>query len=680
MTAIDLATHPLTSWTGPLGLPDFVRVAVEAFGPVFDAALAAHRAEIDAIAVDDRAPTIDNTLKPLELSGKALSRVNALFWLFAGADSSPEIQALERELAPKLARHWAAIQLDARLFGRIDALRRAAPAGLDAETARALEKTWKRFVRAGAGLDEGGKARLARIGERLATLGAAFGQNVLGDEQDWVLLLDPADVAGLPDFLLSAMAEAAKSRGARGRYAVTLSRSIAEPFLEFSPRRDLREKVFAAFVARGGRDGPRDNRPVVAETLGLRAEKARLLGFATYADYKLDDQMAKTPDAVMDLLMPVWEAAREKAGEREVELTSIAAREGVNEPLKPWDWRYFSEKLRVERFAFDEAELKPYLPIAAMTNAAFDVADRLFGLRFIARPDIRAWRDEVSVFEVRDKVGALRAIFLSDPFARPSKRSGAWMSALKSQHGLDGGEIPVVYNVMNFAAPAEGAPALLSLDEAKTLFHEFGHALHGMLSSVTWPSLAGTAVARDFVELPSQLFEHWLTTPQVLGEHARHHANGAPMPASLIDRLKEARNFDAGFATVEFTASALVDMTFHRETEFRADVTAFEQKTLQALKMPAAIAMRHATPHFAHAFAGEGYSAGYYSYMWSEVLDADAFAAFEEAGDPFDPAMAERLKTHIYAAGDSDDPETLYRAFRGRLPSPRAMMEKRGLT
>lgn len=680
MAAIDLAKHPLVHWAGPFGLPDFGRVKTEDFAPVFEAALTAHAAEIDSIATEPAPPTIDNTLKRLELSGEPLSRVNALFWLLAGADTSPEIQALERDLSPKLSRHWSAIVMNDALFARIDALHaRAGALGLDAETARTLEKTWKRFVRSGARLDTTGKTRLADIGARLAALGARFGQNVLSDEQAWSLLLDDADIAGLPDSLVSAMRAAATARGASGRFAVTLSRSIMEPFLASSPRRDLREAAFAAFIARGANPGEADNRPIVAETLALRAEKASLLGYPTYADYKLDDQMAKTPDRVMALLEPVWEAACAKAGERETELQALAARDGVNDAIRPWDWRFYADRLRAERFAFDEAELKPYLPLAGVTDAAFDVAGRLFGLVFVARPDIAAWHGDVRVFEVRDAGGVLRAMFLSDPFARASKRSGAWMSALRTQHGLEGGRIPFVYNVMNFARPADGRPALLSLDEAKTLFHEFGHALHGMLSAVVWPSLAGTAVARDFVELPSQLFEHWLTTPQVLAAHARRQDTGESMPAALIDKLKAAQTFDSGFATVEFAASALVDMAFHRQTDPPADVVAFEKSTLDGLGMPASIAMRHRTPHFAHAFAGEGYSAGYYSYMWSEVLDADAFAAFGEANDPFDVETAGRLARYIYSAGDSASPEELYTAFRGRLPEPDAMMEKRGL-
>ncbi|MFZ1773121.1 MAG: M3 family metallopeptidase [Rhizobiaceae bacterium] len=678
MPAINLSRHALTHWDAALGLPDFHKIRTDDFGPVFDAALAAHAAEIEAIAANPEPPTLENTLAALELAGEALSHVSAVFWCLAGAHTSEEIQALEREFAPKLSRHFTAIIMNAPLFARIKALHAAAPA-TDAETARVLDRTFKRFVRSGANLGPAQKTRLAEINERLSVLGARFGQNVLADEQNWALLLDAADLAGIPDFLAASMAAAAASRGAPGRFAVTLSRSVMEPFLAFSTRRDLREQAFSAFIARGETPGETDNRPVVMETLVLRTEKAALLGFSTFADWKLDDTMAKTPQAVMDLLSPVWEKARARALEDESELARLAAAEGGNHAIAPWDWRHFAEKLRSERFAFDEAALKPYLSLERIIAACFDVASRLFGLSFTERKDVAGWHDDVRTFEVRDPDGSLRAIFLADYFARPSKRSGAWMSALQSARKLASPLAPIIYNIMNFAKPAEGQPALLSLDEARTLFHEFGHALHGMLSDVTWPSLSGTAVSRDFVELPSQLFEHWLTVPEILEKHARHHVTGEPMPQVLMDKLKAARTFGAGFATVEFTASALVDMAFHSRTDAPQDVAAFEAETLASLGMPASIAMRHRTPHFSHVFSGDGYSAGYYSYLWSEVLDADAFAAFEETGDAFHPETAEKLRRHIYAAGNSADPEALYTAFRGRMPTPQAMMEKRGL-
>ncbi len=679
--AIDLSSHPLTRWTGPLGLPDFSKLLDDDFGAVFDAALAAHQAEIDAIAADPETPTIDNTLAALELSGRPLDHVSSILWCRAGAHTNDAIQAIEREIAPKMARHSSAISMNAPLFSRIDALyQKRAELGLEAETLRVLEQTWKNFVRAGARLADDDKKRLSAINEELASLGAKFGQSVLADEKEWALLLEEGDdLVGLPEFLRSAMAEAAELRGQKGKFAVTLSRSIYEPFTSFSERRDLREKAFRGFAMRGENGGATDNREVVKKTLELRAEKAKLLGYESYAALKLDDTMAKTPGAVFGLLDPVWDKAREKAAEDEVELQRLASQAGNNHEIEPWDWRYYAEKLRAERFAFDEAALKPYLQLERIIDACFDVATRLFGVRFEERKGIATWHPDARVFEIKNPDGSTRGSFVADYFARPSKRSGAWMSALESGHKLGGGVKPVIYNVMNFAKPPAGEPALLSLDEAKTLFHEFGHALHGMLTEVTWPSVSGTSVARDFVELPSQLYEHWLTVPEVLAKHALHHKTGEPMPKELIDKMLAARTFNAGFNTVEFAASALVDMAYHARPDAPEDPLRFEAETLKKLEMPDAIIMRHRTPHFQHVFSGEGYSAGYYSYLWSEVLDADAFKAFEETGNVFDPALAEKLKKHIYAAGGSSDPEKLYIAFRGKMPTPDAMMEKRGL-
>jgi peptidyl-dipeptidase Dcp len=675
-----LESHPLVDWSGPLGLPLYEKIADEDFGPCFERALEAHRSEVLAVADNEGEATIENTLAALELAGKPLSHVSAIFWCRAGAHTNPAIQKLEREIAPKMSRHFSWLYMNEKLFARIDALyARREELGLDAETMRVLEKTWKGFVKAGARLDQAGKDRLAEINETLAGLGAQFGQNVLADEASFALFLSKDELDGLPDFLVEAMAGAAEERGQEGQYAVTLSRSIIEPFLTFSARRDLREKAFHAFTHRGQNGGENDNIAIVAKTLSLRAEKARLLGYPTYAALKLDDTMAKTPEAVMELLEPVWQKAREKAAADAAELQRIAAREGSNEALAGWDWRYLQEKLRAEKYAFDEAELKPYLQLDRIIDACFDVATRLFGLTFEEKTGIAAWHPDVRVFEVKNADGSHRAVFLADYFNRSSKRSGAWMSALQSGYRLGEGQTPIIYNVMNFAKPPKGQPALLSMDDARTLFHEFGHALHGMLSDVTWPSIAGTAVSRDFVELPSQLYEHWLTVPQILQKHALHARTGEPMPQALLDKMLAARTFNAGFATVEFTASALVDMAYHSQEDAPDDPLAFEAQTLQKLEMPDAIAMRHRTPHFLHVFSGEGYSAGYYSYMWSEVLDADAFAAFEETGDAFDSATAQKLARYIYSAGGSRDPEELYTAFRGKLPDPTAMMEKRGL-
>ncbi|MBX3598736.1 MAG: M3 family metallopeptidase [Rhizobiaceae bacterium] len=680
MTSNTLETHALTQWTGPFGLPDFSKINDADFAPVFDQALKAHEQEIAAIASSPQPPTIENTLAALELSGDPLDRVSSIFWCRAGAHTNETIQALEREIAPKMARHFSAISMNSDLFKRIDDLYQSRESlSLDAETLRVLEKTWKNFVRAGARLDEAGKARLSDINEELAALGARFGQNVLTDEKDWVLFLEKEDLVGLPEFLTSAMAQAAEVRGKKGSFAVTLSRSIYEPFMSFSDRRDLREKVFHGFINRGQMGGNTDNSATVARTLSLRAEKAKLLGYDSYAALKLDNTMAKTPAAVLGLLEPVWNKAREKAAVEEIDLQRIAAQSGSNDRIAGWDWRYYQEKLRAEKFAFDEAELKPYLQLDNIIAACFNVANRLFGLTFVPIDNAAGWHPDVRAFRVLNADGSHKAVFLADYFNRPSKRSGAWMSSLQSGYKLGEGSQPIIYNVMNFAKPPAGEPALLSLDEARTLFHEFGHALHGMLSEVKWPSVSGTSVSRDFVELPSQLYEHWLTVPEILKTYALHARTGQPISKELMDKLLAARTFGAGFGAVEFAASALVDMAYHAEPNAPADPLAFEAATLEHLQMPDAIPMRHRTPHFQHVFAGDGYSAGYYSYMWSEVLDADAFSAFEETGDPFDSQIAERLRSNIYAAGGSRDPEELYMAFRGKMPSPDAMMRKRGL-
>ncbi|GAJ92744.1 M3 family metallopeptidase [Agrobacterium sp. SHOUNA12C] len=680
------AVNPaLVEWTGHQGLPRFDAVKDADFAPAFDAALASHETEIEAIAKNGEAPTFANTVTALEIAGDALSRVSALFWNKAGAHTNEVIQTLERQIAPKISRHYSKIGMNAALFARIDALWEGRDAlGLTLEETRVLERHWKGFVKSGAKLPKVEQERLATINETLAGLGAQFGQNVLGDEKSWALILsEDADLAGLPDYLKDAMAAAARERGEEGKYAVTLSRSIIEPFLTASERRDLREQAFKAWVARGENGGETDNRKIIRETLALRAEKAKLLGYANFAELKLDNTMAKTPEAVNDLLKAVWAKAAVRAGEEEADIAALISQEGRNHEVMPWDWRHYAEKIRTQKFDFSEAELKPYLQLEKIIAACFDVAGRLFGIRAVEQKGVPAYHPDVRVFEIRDRSDRLVALFLGDYFARSSKRSGAWMSSFQSQHKLrlpngDVGELPIIYNVCNFAKPAEGKPALLSLDDARTLFHEFGHALHGMLSNVTYPSVAGTGVSRDFVELPSQLYEHWLTVPAILKEYAVHYETGAPIPQALLDKVLAARTFNAGFNTVEFTSSALVDMAFHTRGAVE-DPMAVQAEVLSEIGMPKSIVMRHATPHFQHVFSGDGYSAGYYSYMWSEVLDADAFSAFEETGDAFNAQMAEKLKANIYSVGGSIDPEDAYKAFRGKLPSPDAMLKKKGL-
>ena len=678
MTAQTAANPLLAAWTGPFDSPPLGDIRPEHFAPAFDVALAGHRAEIDAIAADTAEPDFDNTVAALERSGRLLSRVSSVFYVLAGAHTSEAIQAIERDMAPTLSRHWNEIHLNDRLFARVDAVhQRAASLGLTAEQARVLERYHAMFRRAGAGLDAAAKQRLKEIGERLASLGTAFGQNVLADEQSYVMPLGESDLAGLPDFVRGAARGAAEERGLKGQHAITLSRSSVEPFLQFSARRELREKAFRAWIARGDNGGKTDNKPVIAELTALRDERARLLGYPSFAHYKLDDTMAKTPAAVTGLLDAVWAPARRRVGEEREALQNVVAAEGGNFALAPWDWRYFAEKLRKARYDLDESEIKPYLPLDSIIEAAFYTANRLFGLSFTPRHDVPVYHPDVRVWEVGAADGRHIGVFFGDYFARPSKRSGAWMTSLRDQERL-GGEIrPLVLNVMNFNKGADGEPTLLSFDDARTLFHEFGHGLHGLMSEVTYPMISGTGVLQDFVELPSQLYEHWLDRPEILQRYARHYKSGEVMPQALMERLIRSRTFNQGYATSEYLGSSYADLDFHLGGA--KDAHAVEAETRERMQMPEEVVLRHRPPHFQHIFSGDHYAAGYYSYLWSEVLDADAFKAFEEAGDVFDPATAQRLRDHVYAAGGARDPAEAYAAFRGRMPTVDALLEKRGL-
>jgi peptidyl-dipeptidase Dcp len=670
-------TNPLLApWTGPFELPPFAAMSDDNFAPAFEAALAEARSRIAAIADTAAPPSLSNTIEALEQAEDVLDRVSAVFFNLSSADATPSRQALERDLAPKLSAFSSEVTMNPRLWARIEDLwSRRESLSLTPEQGRLLDLYRRMFVRAGAALTPEARARMAEVKERLAVLSTSFTQNVLAEERDWYMTLDLDDLAGLPDFVVTGLEAAAKERGRDG-HILTLNRSLIVPFLQFSSRRDLREAAYVAWVARGANGGETDNRAIAAEILGLRAERARLLGYDSFAAFKLEPEMAGTPEAVRDLLMRVWTPARARAEADAGLLTRLMHAEGINGALEPWDWRYYSEMRRRAEHDLDEAAIKPYLALDRMIEAAFDVAQRLFGLHFrplevpLYHPDARAW--EVT----RD--GRHVAVFIGDYFARPSKRSGAWMSAFRSQRRLGGERRPVIVNTCNFAKPAEGQLALLSFDDARTLFHEFGHALHGMLSDVTYGFLSGTSVARDFVELPSQLYEHWLQVPEVLDRFARHAETGAPMPADLRDRLLAAATYDQGFATVEYVASALVDLAFH-EGEAPGDPMAVQAQVLAEIGMPQAIRMRHATPHFTHVFAGDGYSSGYYSYMWSEVMDADAFDAFRETGNPFDPEVARRLETHILSAGGTQEADVLYTAFRGRMPGVEALLRGRGL-
>ena len=665
----------LTTWTEPFDMPAFSKVRDDMFAPSFEAALAEARADVAAIAADPAPATFENTIEAMARVGEDLDKILSIFYTISGAVSNDTREALSRDFSPALADYSSEISLNADLFARYQALwDQRANLDLTAEQARVLELSYKNYVRAGALLEGDDRARYAKIKSRLASLGTAFGQNLLSDERTWFMELTQADLNGLPEFAVDAMRAAGQEKGVDGP-VVTLARSIITPFLQFCPNRDLRKAAYEAYVARGANGGETDNRALANEMLSLRHELAQLLGYKDYAAYKLEVEMAGDADAVRSLLMDVWAPAKAAADADAIVLEQMLIADGHEGPIQAWDWHYYAEARRKAEHDLDEAELKPYLQLDRMIEAAFSCASRLFDLSFepveldLYHEDCRAWNVT--------RNGKHVAVFVGDYFARGSKRSGAWCSAMRAQNRMDKEVRPVVLNVCNFAKPS-GGPALLSYDDARTLFHEFGHALHQMLSDVTYEMVSGTSVPRDFVELPSQLYEHWMEVPEVFETFATHAITGAAMPADLRERLLGASTYNMGFQTVEYVASALVDLDFH-DGPPPADAMQAQAETLDRIGMPAAIRMRHATPHFAHVFSGGYYAASYYSYMWSEVMDADAFEAFEDAGSAFDSKTAKALEEHILSKGGSVDPKDLYIAFRGRLPGVQALLKGRGL-
>jgi peptidyl-dipeptidase Dcp len=664
------------AWDAPLGAPPLDRFRPEYFVPAYDRALAEHTVEIATIAGHTAPPSFDNVILALEKSGRLLTRVDSVFANLTSSATNDELQAIELEMAPRLSAHWSAISMHPVLFGRLDALfEKRATLGLDGESLKVLERYHLDFVRAGGQLQGEARDRLAAISQRLAVLGTQFCQNVLGDEEDWILPLTEAQMAGVPDSVRDAASAKATALQIENPFAITLSRSSVEPFLQYAEDRVLREQLFRAWTARGDNANARNNKAVMTEMLALRTERATLLGYENFATFKLDDSMAGTPAKARALLEDVWEPARIRALEERDALQKLIAREGANFRLAPWDWRYYAEKRRQEKYDFDEAQLKPYFQLGNIIEAAFYTATRLFGVAFRERHDVPVYHPDVRVWDVL-KGDAVIGLFYGDYFARPGKQSGAWMSSFRDQEEVNGHVLPIIINNCNFS---KSDPCLLSFDDAVTVFHEFGHALHGLLSHVRFPRLSGTNVARDFVELPSQLFEHWLEEPDVLTRFARHHETGESIPKSLLDKLLAAKNYGQGFATVEFLASALIDMDFHTLPP-GSDPLEAQAATLARIGMPDEIVPRHSAPHFTHIFGGDGYSAGYYAYLWSEVLDADGFKAFTEAHDPFDPATAHRLYKYVYASGGTRDFAAAYRAFRGRDPHIDALLEGRGLT
>ncbi len=672
----------LQPWDTAYGLPPFAACVASDFSPAFTVALKSHRDELDAIADNTAAPSFGNTVLAFDCSGRLLDRVRLLFNNLAASNTSPELQAVEREMAAPLAAHSNAIYMHARLFARIDDIyTKRHSLTLTPEQLRLIERIHTDFVRAGAKLNAVQQTRYGEIMKELATLTTQFAQNVLADEAAFQLVLkSEADLVGLPAFVRAGAKQAAVERGIADGHVITLSRSLITPFLTFSDRRDLRETAYSAWVGRGEHDGAQDNRPIAARIINLRKAQAALQGYASYADYAVADNMAETPTAVNDLLTNVWNRALPKALQERDALQAMASSCGHAIKIAPWDWRYYAEKVRQARYDFDETLLKPYFSLDRMVEALFDCAHKLFGITMVLKPDIKGYHPDVNVYEVRNTDNKLTGIFLHDNFARTTKRGGAWMSEFRAQSGIDGGTIPIVVNNNNFTKGAPGEPTLLSFDDARTLFHEFGHGLHGLLSNVTYERLGGTSVLRDFVELPSQLLEHWVSEPQVLKQHARHIDTNEPISDDMLARLQAARKFNQGFETVEFVASALVDMALHSATDVDAlDITAFENAALKNIGMPSEIRMRHRLPHFNHLFGGSAYAAGYYVYLWAEVLDADGYGAFVEAGNPFDQAVAARLLKYVYSSGNTIAPMKAYESFRGRQPTVDAMLKKKGL-
>ncbi|MCB2377980.1 M3 family metallopeptidase [Hymenobacter sp. BT635] len=684
--ASSAAANPLLmAWEGPYGgVPAFDKVQVSQFKPALEAGMAQNLAEIQAIASSKEAPTFDNTIAALERAGQRLDEVQTVYGIWSGSLSTPDVQAIQREMAPRMAAFGDQINQNEALFKRIEAVYNAPEKKkLTPEQQRLTWIYYNNFVRSGAKLDAAAKTRLSAINQQLAGLFTRFSQNVLADEQDSVLVLKtPADLGGLSASLKTDAAAAATSRKVSGAAGViTNTRSSVEPFLTYSDQRKLREKAWRMFYNRGDNGGAHDNNAIISEILQLRAERAKLLGYATHAHWRLDNTMAKTPEAAMQLMEQVWTPAVARVKQEVADMQALARKEGAGADFKiePWDYRYYAEKVRKQRYDLDQNEVKQYLQLDKMREGMFWVAGELFNFSFAPVTNVPVYHPDVKVWEVKDKTsGKHVGLWYFDPYARPGKRSGAWMNAYRNQQRLDGNVTTIVSNNSNFVKGKDGEPTLISWTDATTLFHEFGHALHGLSSNVTYPTLSGTSVVRDYVEFPSQLLENWLPTPQVLNRFALHYQTGKPIPQALVDRIEKASTFNQGFETTEFLASALIDMKLHLAGSQKIDADKFERETLTQMGMPREIVMRHRTPQFSHVFSSDGYSAGYYSYLWSVVLAADAYSAFTEGGGAYDKAVGKRLTQNVFSVGNTVDPAEGYRKFRGRDPKIDALMKERG--
>jgi peptidyl-dipeptidase Dcp len=670
----------LGDWDTPFGAPPFDQIQEEHFLPAFEASMEAHTKEVALVAGDAAEPTFANTVEVLERSGELLERTNLVFINLNEAHSSDGLQELAKEINPRLSAHQDDILLDEKLFERVKAVYDSRE-GLDLtiEQQRLLDKSYRAFVRGGANLDGESKVRLREINGKLASLTTQFGDNLLKEMNAVALLIeDEADLAGLTESVRSAAQAMAKEQGHEGAWAFNLQRTSWTPFMQLSERRELREKLYRAYTQLAANGGETDNRELAAQIAVLRGERARLLGYESHAAYVLEENMAEVPARVNELLEQLWAPALARATVERDELQALADSLGDDIDFSMWDWWFYAEKLRAAKYDFDEASVKPYLELESVRQAAFDVAGRLWGLTFEERPEITVWHPDVRTFEVKDADGSHLGLLYVDYFARASKRGGAWMENFRQQWEEDGRDVrPIIVNVCNFSKPAEGEPALLSLDEALTVFHEFGHALHGLLADGTYSTLSGTNVAQDFVELPSQMMENWALAPEVLPAYARHVKSGEPIPPELVEKLQRAKQFNQGFATTEYLAASILDMDWHSVTGAVADAMDFEAASMDRIGIIPEVVTRYRTPYFGHIFSG-GYSAGYYSYVWAEVLDADGFEAFKEAG-LFDPTVARFYRENILSAGDSEAPMVLYERFRGAKPSIEPLLARRGL-
>jgi peptidyl-dipeptidase Dcp len=681
-TATPAANPLLAPWTGPYGgVPPFDKARVEQLEPALEAGMVQQLAEIDRIAKDPAAPTFENTIAAMERTGRTLDRVSTVYGIYSSTLNDDAVQAVEREMSPKLAAFSDQITQNAALFDRIARVYETrASAGLTPEQQRLTWLYYTNFVRAGAKLDATAKKRLSEINQELAGLFTQFSQNVLKDENEQAITIDDeADLAGLPPAVRDGMAQEAEARGQKGKWVIANTRSSIEPFLTYAANRARREQAWRMFVNRGDGGGATDNNQAISRILQLRAERAKLLGFPTHAHWRLENSMAKTPERAMELMEAVWTPAVARVREEVADMQKIADAEKAGIRIEPWDYRYYAEKVRKARYDLDETEITPYLQLDNLREGMFFMAKELFGFTFkpVEAAKVPVYHPDVRVWQVDDAQGRLVGLWYFDPYARKGKRSGAWMNAYRTQERFDGDVRTIVSNNSNFVKGKPGEPVLISWKDAETLFHEFGHALHGLSSDVNYPSVAGTAVPRDYVEFPSQLLEHWLKTPEILDRYALHVQTGKPIPRELVAKIEAADKFNKGFDTVEYLSSALVDMKLHLAGAQKIDADKFERETLAALGMPSEIVMRHRTPQFNHVFSSDGYSAGYYSYLWSDTITADAWEAFTQAGGAWDKQVGQRLK-RLLALGNTVDPADAYRAFRGRDPGIGALMRKRG--